>query len=70
MLPEIHTIKDSYPELDEPQLAIAKENLERYAALTLRIFERLELEAGPQPEPLAPPIGTLSCDSPASESSV
>lgn len=62
-------MKDLYPELDEPQLAAAKENLERYVALTLRIFERLELEAGPQEEPLAPTMGTLSCDSPTLGSS-
>ena len=40
-----------YPELDEAQLAEARENLRAYVAVVLRIFERLEAEqkAGHKP---------------------
>lgn len=48
------TIQDLYPDLTEKELAQAEDNLERYLALVLRIFERAELESAPQAGPLAP----------------
>ena len=53
-------IHDLYPQLNEKELVHAEDNLDRYLALVLRIFERLEAEAGPQAEPLAPAVGPLS----------
>lgn len=38
------TIKDLYPHLNDEELKIAEENLDRYLALVLRIFERLNPE--------------------------
>ena len=38
------TIRDLYPHLSEKELEEAEDNLDRYLALALRIFERIELE--------------------------
>ena len=35
------TIRDLYPELNEAELKEAEENLDRYLALVLRIYERV-----------------------------
>ena len=40
------TIEQLYPELTEAERLIAQENLERYLALVVRIFERQEAEQG------------------------
>ncbi len=45
MEPKTPTVQDLYPQLTEAERAIAEENLDRYLALVLRIFERLETEA-------------------------
>ena len=60
------TLRDLYPNLSEQELAQAEDNLDRYIALVLGIFERVELD--PQPATLAPNVGTLLCNSPRSES--
>lgn len=39
------TLRDIYPDLTEEQLKQAEENLDRYLALVLRIYERLRSEA-------------------------
>jgi len=62
-------IAELYPGLTETELAAARENLERYLALVLRIFDRVELDEDPQPDRLTPGIGTLACTPPRSESS-
>lgn len=65
------TIRDLYPHLSEPELANAEANLERYVALVLRIFERVESEMDVhRAEPLTPDMGTLGCTPPSSQSSV
>ena len=65
----IPTIGDLYPHLSGKELAQAEDNLERYLTLVLRIFERIESETGPQPDPLAPAAGTLLSPLPGSKSS-
>jgi hypothetical protein len=42
--PEI-TIRELYPHLSDTQLTEAEENLERYIALAVRIYERLQADA-------------------------
>ena len=42
------TIRNLYPHLSEKELMEAEDNLDRYLALVLRIFERVELEANAQ----------------------
>lgn len=63
------TIRDLYPHLSEKELTEAEDNLDRYLALVLRIFERVESEADPQADLLTPHIGALGCNSPGSQSS-
>lgn len=55
------TIRDLYPHLSATELAEAEDNLERYLALVLRIFERVVAEAYPQVDPLTQNNGTLPC---------
>ena len=55
------TIRDLYPHLTEKELEDAKDNLDRYLALVLRIFERMEVETNPQVDQLTPNTGTLRC---------
>ena len=55
----IPSIRDLYPQLTETELAEAEDNLDRYLALALRIFERIESQTYPQADPLAPNKGTL-----------
>jgi hypothetical protein len=58
------TIRDLYPHFNDKELAAAKENLERYLVLVLRIFERLEeSHANPQVDQLTAGTGTLACTS-------
>lgn len=65
------TVRNLYPNLTEPELANAEANLERYLALVLRIFERVESEMTTSTaDPLTPDMGTLVCTPPSSESSV
>lgn len=42
---KIPTIHELYPHLTDEECALAEDNIERYLALVLRIFERLETEA-------------------------
>ena len=43
------SIRDLYPDFSEKELAEAEDNLDRYLALVLRIFERVELEGVHRP---------------------
>ena len=54
------TIQDLFPGLTEKELTEAEDNLERYLALVLRIFERIEANAVPQADPLAPDTDPVS----------
>jgi hypothetical protein len=64
------TIKELYPALTDSQLAEAEDNLERYLALVLRIFERIGMETCSQADPLIFGTGTLgSCTAPGPQSS-
>jgi len=60
----MHTIRDLYPDLSEKELAEAEDNLDRYLAIVLRIFERKESGPGLQEGKLTPNDGTLGSDSP------
>ena len=40
----VPTIRDLYPNLTEKELAEAEDNLERYLALVLRIYERIQAD--------------------------
>ena len=53
------TIRDLYPNLSDAELEEAEITWERYITLVLRIFERMEFEAQPQPDQLTADIGTL-----------
>jgi hypothetical protein len=64
------TIRDLYPRLDETELKKTEENLDRYLALVLRIFERLESENHPQAGQLTGSISTLGSIATQSETSV
>ena len=44
----VPTIRDLYPHFTDEQLAEAEDNLERYLALVLSIFERRELQKAEQ----------------------
>jgi hypothetical protein len=63
------TIRDLYPHFSEKELAEAQDNLDRYLTFVLRILERVELEANAQAAQLTPNAGTLSFESPGSQSS-
>ncbi len=62
-------IRELYPNLSEKELAEAEDNMERYIALVLRIFERTENEANPQADHLTAETGTLACTPPGTKSS-
>jgi hypothetical protein len=51
------TIRDLYPHFTDEQLAEAEDAHDRYLAIVLRTFERLELEAAQ----LTPGTGDLQC---------
>jgi hypothetical protein len=63
------SIRDLYPHFSEKELAEAEDNLDRYLALMLRVFERVEFELSAQAAKLTPNAGTVSCSSPRSQSS-
>lgn len=54
------TIRDLYPEMSEAELAEAEANLQRYAAVIVRMYERLKAEGKSWPE--VPADLTLSAD--------
>ena len=56
------TIRDLYPNFEERELTEAEDNLDRYLALALRIFERVESD--PQADALTAGAGTLGSNSP------
>jgi len=58
------TIRDLYPHFTDEQLVEAEDAHDRYLAIVLRIFERLELEAAQ----LTPGMGAIPC--PLSDSGV
>lgn len=55
------TIRDLYPHFTDAQLAEAEDAHDRYLALVLRIFDRLESEASAQGSQLTPATGALPC---------
>jgi|GEM_PF-1736683 len=61
------TIRDLYPHFTEEQLAEAEDAHDRYLAIVLRIFERLEAEA--QVDQLTPDTGAIPCEASDSNSS-
>jgi len=59
------TIRDLYPDLNEEQLAEVEDSLERYLAVVLRIFERLESQTDlSAPVNLTAPAGEVPCNLP------
>jgi hypothetical protein len=58
------SMRDVYPDLSEKELAEAEDNLDRYLALVLRIFERTETEMDPQAGRLTDGDGTVGSSSP------
>ena len=50
-----------YPHFTETELAETEVNLDRYLALALRIFERMETEPNEEADQLTPGNGTLPC---------
>ena len=60
------TIRDLYPHFTDEQLAEAEDAHDRYLAIVLRIFERLQSEASQ----LTPATGEIPCEVSASESSL
>ena len=57
------TIRNLYPDFSEKEVAEAEDNLDRYLALVLRIFERKEWETDPQAARLTSGAGTLGSNS-------
>jgi hypothetical protein len=64
------TIRNLYPQLDEEELREAEQNLDRYLALVLRIFEPVESENHPQVGQLTDGTRTLRSTPPPSEASI
>jgi hypothetical protein len=60
----VPTIRDLYPHFTDEQLAEAEDNLERYLALVLSIFERRELQKA---ERLTEDSDAIPCEVSASE---
>jgi len=65
----VPTIRDLYPRFDDKDLKEAEDNFDRYLALVLQIFDRLESETHPQADQLISGTGTLGCTAPQSEAS-
>jgi hypothetical protein len=63
------SVHNMYPQLNQVELTDMEQTLNQYLALTLRIFERIESERYPQPDPLTENIGTLRCTPPKPGSS-
>lgn len=57
------TLRDLYPHLDDDELAQVEDAFERYLALVLRIFERLEAESEQPEAHLTRDDGAVACDS-------
>jgi hypothetical protein len=57
------TIRDLYPHLNEEQLAEVEDTWERYLALVLRIFERLESQTDSPVGHLTPNPDEIPCES-------
>jgi hypothetical protein len=57
------TLRDLYPHLNEEQLAEVEDTLERYLALVLRIFERLESQTDSPAGDLTPAMDEIPCES-------
>jgi hypothetical protein len=57
------TIRRLYPDLSDEKLTQAEDGLERYLALVLRIFERLESEADSTAVPLTPDTDAIRYES-------
>ena len=53
------TIRKLYPDLNDAELLQAEDNLDRYLALVLRVFERLESETDPHVSQLTARAGTV-----------
>ena len=56
------TLRDLYPHLNDEQLAEVEDTFERYLALVLRIFERLEIQTDSSAANLTQNDDELSCD--------
>lgn len=63
------TIRDLYPHFTDDQLAEAEDAHDRYLALVLRVFNRLELEANAHAGQLTPGTGAIPCELSESKSS-
>jgi hypothetical protein len=57
------TIRDLYPDLSDEQLAEVEDTWERYLALVLRIFERLESQGDLPTANLTANPDAIPCDS-------
>lgn len=57
------TLRDLYPDLNDGQLAEVEDSLERYLALVLRIYDRLESQTDAPVPHLTPNMGELPCKS-------
>lgn len=57
------TLRDLYPDLNEEQLAEVEDSLERYLALVMRIFNRLESESDCALPQLTAANGEIPCKS-------
>lgn len=55
------TIRELYPHLNQKELAEAEENLEKYLALVLRIFEHSEPKTNSARCQLTPNPGAVPC---------
>ena len=64
------TMKKLYPGLTDAEVVEAENNLDRYVALVLRIFERLETENCPQPGALLSSTGTVRSCTPEPKNSI
>ena len=56
------TIRDLYPNLTDEQLAEVEDTWERYLALVLRIFERLESQTDATAGHLTPDTDEIPCN--------
>lgn len=55
-------IRELYPQLTGEELVEVEDRLERYLAVVLRIFERIESDTNSRACQLAPGTGTLCCE--------
>ncbi len=56
------TLRDLYPDLNDEQLAEVEDTWERYLALVLRIFERLESQTDSSANHLTQKANELPCN--------